>query len=44
MDAFDHLVRSPEEFERLRRYIAENPATAGLSPGEYLCYTKDRRA
>jgi len=42
-DAFDHLVRSPEECERLRRYIADNPAAAGLSPGEYLYYTEDRR-
>ena len=40
-DAFDHLVRSPEEFARLRRYIAENPATAGLRPGDYLYYRKD---
>lgn len=43
-DAFDHLVRSPEEFEHLRRYIADNPAAARLSPGEYLYYTKDWRA
>ncbi len=40
-DAFDHLVRSPEEFEHLRRYVADNPATAGLSPRECLHYTKD---
>jgi putative transposase len=37
-DAFDHLVRSPEEFERLRCYIAENPHSAHLEPGEYLHY------
>ncbi len=42
-DAFDHLVRSPEECERLRRYIADDPAAAGLAPGEYLYYTEDRR-
>jgi len=35
-ESFDHLVRSPEEFEALRRYIANNPAAAGLRPGEYL--------
>jgi putative transposase len=40
-DAFDHLVRSPDEFERLRSYIADNPLRAGLSPGEYLHYSKD---
>jgi putative transposase len=40
-DAFDHLVRSPDEFERLRRYIAENPRSAGLKPGEYVHYSKE---
>lgn len=40
-DAFDHLVRSPEEFERRRRYIAENPMAAGLRPGEFLHYCRD---
>jgi type I restriction enzyme R subunit len=40
-DAFDHLVRSPEEFERLRRYLAENPLRAGLSSAAYLHYCKD---
>ena len=41
-DAFDHLVRSPEEFERLRRYIAENPRCAGLSSSEYLHYSANQ--
>ncbi len=40
-DAFDHLVRSPGEFERLRRYIADNPRRAGLQAGECLYYRKD---
>lgn len=40
-DAFDHLVRSPEEFERLRQYVAENPRRAGLEAGDYLYYRKD---
>jgi type I restriction enzyme R subunit len=35
-DGFDHLVRSMEQFEWLRRYVAQNPATARLTPGEYL--------
>jgi type I restriction enzyme R subunit len=39
-DAFDHLVRSPDEFERLRRYIAGNPQSAGLELGEYAHYSK----
>jgi len=35
-ESFDHLVRSPEQFERFQRYIAENPAKAGLGAGEFL--------
>lgn len=39
-DGFDHLVRSLEQFEHLRRYIAQNPSQAGLSPGEYIHQSK----
>ena len=35
-EPFDHLVRSAEQYEYLRRYIADNPHNAGLKPGEYL--------
>ena len=35
-EPFDHLVRSPEQYELLRQYIAENPRKARLQPGEYL--------
>jgi len=35
-ESFDHLVRSPEELERLRRYITANPQQADLREGEYL--------
>jgi len=35
-ESFDHLVRSPEQFEGLQRYIADNPTKAGLLEGEYL--------
>lgn len=35
-EPFDHLVRSVEQYEYLRKYIAENPAKAQLRPGEYL--------
>src|SRR5262249_40844476 len=34
-EPFDHLVRNPEQYEYLRRYIADNPLKAGLNPGEY---------
>lgn len=38
-DGFDHLVRSLEQFEHLRGYIAYNPIRAHLKPGEYCLYT-----
>jgi putative transposase len=34
-EPFDHLVRGPEQYDYLRRYIADNPHKAGLAPGEY---------
>jgi REP element-mobilizing transposase RayT len=37
-ESFDHLVRSPEQFEYYRRYIAENPVKARLVAGEYHYY------
>jgi putative transposase len=39
-DGFDHLVRSVDQFDYLRRYIADNPQRAGLKPGEYLHFSK----
>ncbi len=35
-EPFDHLVRSPEQYEYLRAYIANNPKKAGLKDGEYF--------
>ncbi len=35
-ESFDHLVRSPEQFEHFRCYIAENGRHAGLADGEYF--------
>jgi type I restriction enzyme R subunit len=35
-EPFDHLVRSAEQYDALRQYIADNPHKAGLKPGEYL--------
>ena len=37
-ESFDHLVRSPESFERFREYIAHNGPSAGLHPDDYLHY------
>lgn len=39
-DGFDHLVRSVEQFEYLRLYIADNPKRAKLAPGEYVHWSK----
>jgi type I restriction enzyme R subunit len=39
-DGFDHLLRSVEQFEHLRRYIALNPRKAGLNRTQYLHYSK----
>ena len=35
-EPFDHLVRSPEQYEYLRDYIRDNPMKAGLKEGQYL--------
>src|SRR5262245_28511437 len=40
VDGFDHLVRSPEQLEYLRAYIADNPRRANLQRGEFLHWTR----
>jgi hypothetical protein len=40
VESFDHLVRSPEQFEYLREYIAKNGPIAGLKVGEYQHYRR----
>jgi type I restriction enzyme R subunit len=35
-EPFDHLVRSVQQYEDLRKYIADNPSKAGLGPEAYL--------
>jgi putative transposase len=35
-EAWDHLVRSPDQYAYLRQYIHDNPLKAGLKAGEYL--------
>jgi type I restriction enzyme R subunit len=39
-EGFDHLVRSVEQFEHLRRYIADNPRRARLKHGEFIHESK----
>jgi REP element-mobilizing transposase RayT len=41
-ESFNHIVRSEAQFERFRRYIAENPAKARLGEGEFLLWTSPR--
>ena len=43
-DGFDHLLRSDVQFEYLRGYIANNPVTARLRPGEFLYFSKDLKS
>ena len=38
-DGFDHLVRSLEQYEHFRRYLADNPKKARLKPGQYCLYS-----
>jgi type I restriction enzyme R subunit len=40
VDDFDHLVRSEDQFEYFRRYIADNPVRAHLRPGEFVHYSR----
>jgi len=39
-DAFDHLVRGPEQFGHYRRYIANNGRHANLPETDYLMFLK----
>ena len=40
VEQFDHLVRSEEQFQHFRRYIAANPQRSRLSPEQYRHYSK----
>ena len=39
-EPFDHLVRSPEQYLYLRKYIAENGIKAKLPPTDYLYWSR----
>src|SRR5262249_42572849 len=39
-DGFDHLVRSSEQFQHFRHYIADNPRRAHLNRGDFVHYSK----
>jgi len=41
VDQFDHLIRSPEQFDHYRRYIADNPIRAKLSKNQFRHFQKD---
>ncbi|MCC9641081.1 transposase [Rhodopirellula sp. JC740] len=40
-EPFDHLVRSSEQYEMLRNYIADNPKKAGLTTGNFLHHRRE---
>jgi putative transposase len=37
-ESFDHLVRSEEQYEHLRHYIAANPKRAGSKEGQFVLF------
>ncbi|KAA1261508.1 hypothetical protein LF1_40580 [Rubripirellula obstinata] len=37
---FDHIIRSPEQFEYLQQYIMDNPRKASLPDGEFLYWQR----
>jgi hypothetical protein len=37
-ETYDHIVRSREQFEHYRRYLAANPEKAKLPEGEYTLF------
>lgn len=39
-ESFDHLIRSVEQFEAVRRYIQDNGRNAGLDASDYLVYQR----
>jgi REP element-mobilizing transposase RayT len=39
-EPFDHLVRSPEQFDYIQKYVADNPAKAKLKDGEFLYWQR----
>ncbi|MBL9144420.1 MAG: transposase [Verrucomicrobiaceae bacterium] len=42
-DYFDRLIRSPQHFAKVQRYIEDNPAKADLPPGDYLLWQAKER-
>jgi len=40
-EPFDHIIRSPEQFLYLQKYIAENPTKANLSRNEYVYWARE---
>jgi len=40
-DQFDHLVRNGNQFESLRKYIADNGPKLGLPPDQHLHWSKE---
>ncbi len=39
-EAFDHIIRSPEQFQHLQAYVENNPVKAKLKPGSYLFWSR----
>ena len=41
-DYFDHTIRNPEEFDRIVRYVVENPSKAGLPDWRWVRVYSER--
>jgi len=42
-ESFDHLVRSPEQFEAIQRYIADNPRKARLRDTDFYRWKRPQQ-
>jgi type I restriction enzyme R subunit len=42
-ESFDHLVRSPEQFEAIQRYIADNPREARLRDTDFYYWKRPQQ-
>ncbi len=39
-EAFDHIIRNPDQFEYLQWCVAQNPKKANLHQGEFLYWQR----
>jgi len=37
-ESYDHIVRSPEQYEHFKKYVIDNPTKARLNPSQYWLF------